>query len=149
MIQNMLSSELLSLFAGSLSGFIFKMMAQNAADRQQITELLIKRQQAADNSSDLAAKRAPGKAGEWTRRLIIVSVLFGVVLAPFLLALLDKPVIVEVQTAVKSFLGIFKWGGNTQFFELNSYVLIPELRSALLALIGFYFGNSVAKRSNV
>ena len=138
MVKSMLlSPEVISLVAGGAAGFIFKMMAQNAADRQQTTELLIKRQQ------------APGKSGEWTRRLIIIAILFGVILAPFVLSLLGKPVVVEVQTAVKSFLGIFNWGGNTRFYELSSYILIPEMRTALLAIIGFYFGNSAAKRSNL
>ena len=150
MVKSMLlSPEVISLVAGGAAGFIFKMMAQNAADRQQTTELLIKRQQAADESSDKAVQRAPGKAGEWTRRLIIIAILFGVILAPFVLSLLGKPVVVEVQTAVKSFLGIFNWGGNTRFYELSSYILIPEMRTALLAIIGFYFGNSAAKRSNL
>ena len=145
----MFTPELLSLVGGAASGFIFKYLAQAQADRAQQMEFLLKQQQAADASSDAAAQRAGGKAGEWTRRVIVMAVLFGVILAPFFLAMLDKPVIVEVQTTVKSFLGLFNWGGNAKFYELSSYVLIPTMRSALLAIIGFYFGNASAKRSNI
>lgn len=146
----MLFPEIFSLIGGSVTGFIFKMLAQMAADRQKTMELLIKKQQADDASSDLAAKRNPGKAGEITRRIIIVSILFGVILAPFILALLNKPVVIETVTPIRNWIfGLFSTGGITQFYELRSYVLIPEIRCALLALIGFYFGNSSAKRSNL
>lgn len=140
--------ELLSLLGGGIAGFIFKYMSQMQMDRQAQFEMMLKRIEAEDVSKDKAAQRAPGKAGEWTRRLIIIAILFGVILAPFLLVLLDKPVVVEITTPIKSWLGLIETGGKTKFYELSSYLLIPELRSALLALVGYYFGSSSAKRSN-
>lgn len=143
-----LSPEILSLAVGSVTGFIFKIMAQNAADRQQIVELLIKQAQVEDQLKDNAAKRAPGKSGEWTRRIIIIAVLFGVILAPFVLTILQLPTVVEITTPVRNFLGLFNWGGKTRFYELYGYLITPQIREALLALIGFYFGVSAGKRSN-
>lgn len=140
-------AEIFSLVGGALSGFIFKMMAQNAADKQAQFEMFIKTIQAQDNSADLAVKRVPNdKAGNWVRRIIVLSVLFGVILAPFILALLDQSLVVEVQTPVKSFLGMFSYGGKTKFYEISGYLLSIEIRQALLAIIGFYFGNASAKR---
>lgn len=140
-------AEIFSLVGGALSGFIFKMMAQKAADTQAQFEMFIKTIQAKDNSADLAAKRVPNdKAGNWVRRIIVLSVLFGVILAPFILAIIDRSLVVEVQTPVKSFLGVFEFGGKTKFYEISGYLLSIEIRQALLAIIGFYFGNASAKR---
>jgi hypothetical protein len=139
--------EILSLVGGALSGFIMKMMAQAAADKAAQFEMFIKTIQAADASADLAVKRVPNdKAGNWIRRIIVISILFGVILAPFILALMGKPVIVEVQEPVKQFLGFIAYGGKTKFYEMGGYLLIPEVRQSLLAIIGFYFGQSSAKR---
>lgn len=140
-------AEILSLVGGAASGFIFKMMAQNAADKQAQFEMFIKTIQAQDNSADLAVKRVPNdKAGNWVRRVIVLSILFGVILAPFILALLDQSLVVEVQTPARSFLGMFSYGGKTKFYEISGYLLSIEIRQALLAIIGFYFGNASAKR---
>lgn len=140
--------EIASLLGGALSGFIFRMMAQKAKDRQEQFEMWIKAVKAKDDSADLAVKRTPNdKAGNWIRRLIVISILFGVILAPFVLALMGKPVIVEVDIPVKEHLfGLFSTGGKTKFYELQSYLLVPEIRQALLIILGYYFGNSSAKR---
>lgn len=140
--------EIASLVGGALSGFIFKMMAQQAADRQAQFEMWIKTVQASDASQDLAAKRTPNdKAGNWIRRVIVLSILFGVILAPFVLAIMGLPVIVEIDLPVKQHLfGLWSSGGKTQFYELKSYLLVPEIRQALLMILGYYFGNSSAKR---
>lgn len=140
--------EILSLLGGAASGFIFKMMAQASADKQAQFEMWMKTLQAKDDSADKAAARVPAsdKAGNWTRRIIVLCVLFGVILAPFVLALIDKPIVVEVESPVKQFLGIFSYGGKTLFYELRGYLMVSEIRTALLAIIGFYFGQGVAKR---
>ena len=96
--------ELLNLGIGLLSGFLFKYWAQQAADRAQMVELLIKKQVMRDDSADKAAARVSIDAGKIVRRFIVVSVLFGVILAPFILALLDKPIVVQEITPEKKWL---------------------------------------------
>jgi sterol desaturase/sphingolipid hydroxylase (fatty acid hydroxylase superfamily) len=144
-----LAPEMLSLIGGGLLGAFIKIAAQNAADRQQITELLLKKAEFENLSKNDAAKRAPGKAGELTRRVIILAILFGVILAPFVLTLLQLPTIVQVETPARSFLGLFEYGGKTKFYQLLGYLITPEIRQSLLALIGFYFGCSAGKRTNL
>jgi hypothetical protein len=140
--------EILSLVGGALSGFLFKMMAQRAADKQAQFEMWIKAVKANTEAADAAAKRVPNdKAGNWIRRVIVVSILFGVILAPFVLALMGKPVIVQIDLPVKEHLfGLISTGGKTRFYELGSYLLVPEIRQALLIILGYYFGNASAKR---
>ena len=145
-----MSPEIISLLAGSALGGVTKLMAQNAADRQANFANLIKANQVADTSRDDAAKRSSGKAGEWTRRGIILIVLFGVILAPFLLTIFQLPTVVETISQDKSFFfGLFHWGGGSRFYQIYGYLITPELRQSVLAIVGFYFGSSVAKRSNV
>ena len=145
----LITPEIISLFGGAITGFIFKYLANRAEERAQQVELLIKAQKGADQSSDAAAKRVPIDIGKFVRRTIVISVLFGVILGPFILALLDKPVIVSEATPVKTwFFGLFESGGNVKFYELWGYLIIPEVRQALMAIIGFYFGNSSAKRGD-
>ena len=55
-------------------------MVQNQA---AITEGLIKKQKASDESADAAAARVDA-FGAWTRRIIVLTVLFGVIIAPFI-----------------------------------------------------------------
>ena len=102
---------------------------------------------AQDDSADRAVKRVPVDVGKWVRRVIVVAVLFGVVLAPFLLSLLGQSTIVQVDTENPTYLfGLFGGGSEISFVELPSYLLVPELINALSAIIGFYFGNAAAAR---
>jgi len=141
----MIPLEVFTLIGGSAMGFLFKFMAERAKDRQQQFEMMIKTLQAKDDSADRAASRDKTDGGRWIRRLIVMAVLFGVILAPFILAIIGKPVIVEIETPTREWLfGIIKTGGVTKFYELGSYLLIPELRASLMAIIGFYFGNASA-----
>ncbi len=144
----MIPLEVFTLMGGATSGFIFKMLAQQAADRAEQHKMWMQTVKIIDESQDAAAKRVPNdKAGNWIRRVIVMAVLFGVILAPFVLSLLGKPTIVEIQSPVKSWLfGLFSTGGSPKFYEFFGYLLSPEIRNSLLALIGYYFGQSSAKR---
>lgn len=135
--------------AGSASGFVFKYMAQKSQDEKDKFDRLMRAIDKDNESADRAAARVPSdKNGNWTRRLIIIAVLFGCILAPFLLALLNKPVIVETVTPVREWLfGMITTGGNTRFYQLPSYLLSKEVFASLIYIVTFYFGSSVAKKS--
>ncbi len=77
-----------------------------------------------------------------------MCVLFGVILAPFLLSLMGQSTIVQIEETGGTFLfGLFGGGTETKFVELNGYLMVPEVRQTLTAIIGFYFGNASAKVS--
>jgi len=139
--------EIFTMLGGAVTGFVFRFMAERAKERQAQFEMFIKTIQAKDDSADRAAKRESGDAGKWVRRLIVMAILFGVILAPFVLALLDRPVIVQIEQPVKEHLfGLWSSGGKTLFYRLDSYLLVPEVRQALTAIIGYYFGNASASK---
>jgi len=128
------STELLAMLAGSASGFIFKLIGSLVEAQKSAVQGLIKKQGAADASHDAADKRG----GAWIRRFIVTVVLFAVVVAPFLLAHSPEGITVGSERSFL-FFNYIKWE------TLGGYVILPEIRQTLLAIVGFYFGSSQIK----
>lgn len=146
----MIPLELFTMLGGSITGFLFRYMAERARERQAQFDRMMGAIKAADDSADKAVARIPADVGKGIRRIIVLGVLFGVILAPFVLALLGKPIIVEVKEPIKEWaFGLWSTGGRTIFVEMQGYLLIPEVRQTLTALIGFYFGSAAAKDRGV
>lgn len=126
--------ELISMLGGSVAGFIMRFMAAQAEAQTRLFEHALKAQEASDTSADRAAQRAPGS---WVRRLMAMVILFGVVIGPFILALTDVPIVVESNGPWWDILDIFpNWD------TIEGFILLPEVRQGMLALVGFYFGSS-------
>jgi hypothetical protein len=141
-----MSLELITMAAGGLTGFIFRYLAERAKERAEIYKMAIGMKKAQDDSADKAAERVPIDAGKWVRRAIVCSILFAVVLAPFILSLMGYSTIVQVETESPAwFFGLFGGGTEIMFVELKGYLMVPEVRQSLTAIIGFYFGNAAAK----
>lgn len=133
--------ELISLITGNVSGFIFKLIASQTEAAQRMAEANLKTQEAADTSADKAARRG-GDSGSWVRRFIVIMVLTGVIIFPFYLAITGGSVTIEENAPS----GLFSWLGFSSkelMTVTSSYLILPEIRSSLLAIVGFYFGSSV------
>ncbi len=130
--------EILSMLGGGLAGFVFRFMAMQAQGQLELTKSLIEKQAVADDSADRAADRG----SHIGRRVLVFTVLFTLAVAPFVGALVGIPTFVESESAPWDFLGLFS-GGWT---ELRGIVVLPELRAALLAAVGFYLGGSTIAR---
>jgi len=127
-----MTTELLAMLGGGASGFIFKLIGTLVANQAAVTDGLIKRQKAHTESADAADKRG-GAGGAWVRRFIVIVVLFGVVVAPFLLAHSGDGVTVASEYS--------EWWGQT----LHGYVILPEIRTSIITIVSFYFGSSTVK----
>ncbi len=132
-----MSEELLGLGAGSTMGYVFKFMSSMQQQQAATVDQLIKKQGAADSSADLAAKRS--NDGVWVRRGIVATILFAVVVVPFIMAFNEAGLTVGTE---KNILGFFTF---ESYKELSGMVILPEIRVALLSIIGFYFGSSQVK----
>lgn len=132
-----MSDELLGLGAGSTMGYVFKFMSTMQQQQAATVDNLIKKQNVADESADLASKR--GNDGVWVRRGIVATILFAVVVIPFIMAFQEQGLTISKETNV---LGLFTF---ENYKELSGMVLISEVRVALLSIIGFYFGSSQVK----
>ncbi len=133
-----MSMELISMLGGGLAGFIFRFMAMSVENQQKTTEMLLQKQTAADDSADRAAKRGT----HFGRRVLVFTVLWVLAVAPFVGALIGVDTWVENERAPWDLLGIFS-GGWT---KLQGIIVLPELRAALLAAVGFYLGGSSIAR---
>lgn len=141
----MIPVELMTMAAGSVAGFAFRFMAERAKDRQAQFEMLMQKEKFSEDSRNAAAQRDSGDSGKTIRRIIVLATLFGVILAPFILAMMGKSSIVEVDVEKASYLfGLFGGGTEKFFIELPSYLLAPEVRQALMAIVGYYFGSATA-----
>ena len=131
--------ELLAMLGGGVSGFVMKLIAAQAESQARNFEMMIKQQVAADDSADRAAARG----GVWVSRIFVGFILFAVIVAPFILSLTSTPVTVEKEGLG----GIFKLLGlgAGSWESLQGFVLLPEVRQAMLAIVGFYFGSSQVK----
>tara|TARA_B110000444_G_C18827604_1_gene591239 strand:+ start:1319 stop:1726 length:408 start_codon:yes stop_codon:yes gene_type:complete len=133
-----MTTELLSMLGGGLAGFIFRFMAMSVENQQKTTEMLLKKQAMADDSADRAAMRGTHIG----RRVLVFTVLWTLAVAPFIGALIGVDTWVENERAPWDVLGIFTGGWE----QLQGIVVLPELRAALLAAVGFYLGgSSIAK----
>ena len=140
----MIPIDLLTMGFGAITGFIFKFMAERAASTERQFEMLIKTRAQESDEREKASTR-DGDAGRWVRRLIVISILFGVILAPFILAIFNYPIFIQIEEQKRSYLfGLIGGGTETKFFEIGGYLIIPEVRQTLSAIIGYYFGQSAA-----
>ena len=131
--------ELLSLLGGGAAGFLFKLIGTMMQNQSDLAKLAIERQTAVDDSQDRAAQRDPGS---WVRRLIVASVLFAMIGAPFILSLLGVSTFVEAEGPV--WWNPFTWLAPA-FHEVKGFLILDELRTTLIALVGFYFGGAAAR----
>ena len=126
--------SLLPMLGGAVSGFIFKLIGCMVQAQQTQVELMLKKQEAADASADKAASRGGG----WVRRGIVATVLFAIVIVPFIMAFSDQGVTVEVSKGW--------WIFARDVYETQEgFLLHPSVVQALYAIIGFYFGSSQIK----
>jgi len=134
-----MTTELLAMLGGGASGFLFKLIGTMVNAQQANVDNLIKKQKASDLSANAAAKRT-GNGGNIVRRTIVITVLFGVIIAPFILAHSNEGVTVANEYS--------KWFGlieGTSYETLHGYVILPEIRQTVLAIVGYYFGSSSVK----
>jgi hypothetical protein len=136
----------MTMAGGSIVGFFFKLVAKRAENEQKRFEMMMKEKKFADDSADKAVQRVGVDAGKWVRRLIVVSVLFGVILAPFITTFMNHPIVVEELVTRKILWGLLGTKTEPVFIEIEGYLLVPEIRQALTAIIGFYFGQATVKR---
>ena len=142
-------TELISLIGGSLTGFIFKFMAQKSQDQKEIFERLIAANKQTTENQDKAAQRVPLDVGQGVRQLIVLTVLFGTIAAPFILPFFGVPTFVEVDSSnPEALFGLIPETTKKYFVEINGYLYTSENRQILVAIVGFYFGTAAAGRKS-
>ena len=133
-------NELISLFMGTGVGALTKVIGLFVSSSIQLNKAQLEanqiNQKLVDDSADRASQR---NGGVWVRRLIVCVCLFGVVVVPFIMAFMEAGVTVSKE---RSFL-FFEW---ESWKTLGGFVILPEIRTTLIAIVGYYFGSSALKQ---
>lgn len=147
--MGMIPTELITLIAGSATGFIFRHMAENRKNAQENFQRAMALKKQAEASQSAAARRVPLDAGKGVRQIIVLAVLFGTILAPFVLPFWGIPTIVEVDHTSPEFLfGLIPSNTEKLFQTVNGYLYTSENRQILLSIVGFYFGSAAASNKS-
>lgn len=145
----MISTELISLIGGGATGFLFRYMAQKAQDQKEMFNQLMAANKQTTENQDKAAQRVPLDVGRAVRQIIVLSVLFGTFLAPFVLPFFGIPTFVEVDAKTpEGLFGLIPESTRKFFVEINGYLFTSENRQILLSIIGFYFGSAAASNKS-
>ena len=142
-----MSIEIISLVASSCVGFLFKMIAQNAADRAEQQRLMLERHVVAEKSMKEARKYYTPHS-QWVRQFLVISFM-AMALIVLLAPTIGYPTVVEVYEKGFSFLGLFEIGGRTVFETVDGIIAPTWLGQAVMSIVGFYFGQSVASRKHL
>jgi len=145
----MIPIELISMLGGGITGFVFRYLAEKRENDKQILERLITLNEHKDKMINSAVKRVPIDIGKGVRQLIVLTVLFGTMAAPFILPFFGIPTIVEIDAkSPELLLGMIPEYGKKFFVELNGYLYAEEYRQILLSIVGFYFGSAAASNKS-
>ena len=145
----MIPIELISMLGGGITGFVFRYLAEKRENDKQILERLINLNEHKDKMINSAVKRVPIDIGKGVRQLIVLTVLFGTMAAPFILPFFGIPTIVEIDAkSPELILGMIPEYGKKFFVELNGYLYAEEYRQILLSIVGFYFGSAAASNKS-
>ena len=138
-----LSPDFLSLLAGSATGFLFKAMAERRAQEQERWKMAM----GTAEKADAAVSRVSIDAGKLVRRFIVVVILFGTIIAPFIIAYSDGiTTVVEHESTVYKpwdLLGLFGEEKVRTYTPVEGYLYTEENRQILVTIVGFYFGTAV------
>ena len=148
MVEALMTTEFLSLIGGSLTGFIFRSLAEKRQDEKERFERTIQLIDKKREVADAAVKRVPLEAGKVVRRTIVLCILFGTIIAPFILPFFPIPTVVELEEiryAPLDFFGLFGKNTYISFQTINGFLFTQENRQILVTIVGFYFGQASAR----
>lgn len=145
----MIPEELITLVGGSLTGFIFRHMAENRKNAQENFRRVMESQKQTEISRNSAVQRVPIDMGRGVRQTIVLAILFGTILAPFILPFFGIPTIVEVEyTSPEWLFGLVPSNSTKLFQTINGYLFTTENRQILVSIVGFYFGSAAASNKS-
>jgi hypothetical protein len=145
----MIPTELITLIAGSATGFIFRHMAENRKNAQENFQRAMELNKQTEVSRNAAVQRVPIDVGRGVRQTIVLAILFGTILAPFVLPFFGIPTIVEVEyTSPEWLFGLIPSSSTKLFQTINGYLFTTENRQILVSIVGFYFGSAAASNKS-
>lgn len=145
-----MTTEIITLLGGTILGGLLKLLAAWQENQRHLVDLAARRQQidqAATEAADASADKAAARGGPWTRRAIVIAVLFTVFLAPFILAAWfpSVPIFYAYPENTRGFWFFWDSMERLKFARIDGFVLLPIHTQLASAIAGFYFGAGVVK----
>ena len=142
-----LSPDFLSLLTGSATGFLFKAMAERRQQDHERFQMAMGKAEKENEHADAAGQRVGIDAGKLVRRFIVLCIMFGTIIAPFIIAYSDgvTTVVEHEATVYKSWdlLKLFPAENVRTYTPVEGYLYTEENRQILVTIVGFYFGTAV------
>jgi hypothetical protein len=147
MLTSFLTPEFLSLIGGSLVGFLFRVSAERREIEKERFNRMMEAIKVSDESHNQAVQRVSVDAGKVVRRSIVLTVLFGTIIVPFILPFFDIDTVVQsVSTHESIFWGLFGTTTEDSYTPVRGFLYSDELAQVLVTVVGFYFGNAAAAK---
>ncbi len=138
--------DLIPLIGGGIFGAVIKLWSLSQQDKAEERKYNImahaKNVEVFQNNNKVALR---DKGFAWTRRFIVLCVMSIIVGAFWLGEAINVPV--QVTEGAKYLFGLIDTTSvNTVYQKLSGYVVLPEVLMMAKALVGTYFGQSIASR---
>tara|TARA_Y100000592_G_C5399194_1_gene282215 strand:- start:662 stop:1039 length:378 start_codon:yes stop_codon:yes gene_type:complete len=122
-------------------------MAERRAQDQERFKMAMGIAEKENENADAAVSRVSIDAGKLVRRFIVLCIMFGTILAPFIIAYSDGvTTVVEHESTVYKpwdLLGLFGEEKVRTYTPVEGYLYTEENRQILVTIVGFYFGTAV------
>ena len=141
-------TEILPLIGGGIFGAVVKLlsmgMQNKAEERKEMFQAFAARQGAIDKVNEQAASNS---YFAFTRRVIALSITAVIVLLALMPIAQPVNVLQEIQTGGSYLFGLIDTTQITQkWVQLEGSVVLPVIVPSFQAIIGAYFGASIAGR---
>lgn len=144
--------ELIPLIGGGIFGAVVKLISISMENKRNQNEMLInlhkKRQESIDSVNETANQN---EGFAWTRRalaLAVTAMLAALIFLPYIDPSIPVNIMTEVTTGGQYLFGLIDTTVTKEvWLQLSGIVFHPVVGDAFLAIIGAYFGSSIAARS--
>ncbi len=134
--------ELITLLGGVLAGGVGNIAHLIISGMLENHKMAIAKSEQYEKSLDSARKFMPD-GGKWTRRLIVIACLAGVILVPSFAPLFVKDLTINYLYSEAT--GFFFSYDKVKTLTTTGVTILPVHTHSLLAIIGFYFGSRIGK----
>ena len=138
--------EIITMLGSTVLGGVMSVWAESRKAKQDNQKLLITRGEF-EMKARKAARDVKDKGFQWTRRIIALTSVFAIVLLPKLVAIYYPDVLVTVgfTNFQPGFLFFTEGKDVFEWATFQGLVITPLDTNLVSAIIGMYFGGSLAK----
>tara|TARA_R110000737_G_scaffold139823_1_gene170644 strand:- start:361 stop:795 length:435 start_codon:yes stop_codon:yes gene_type:complete len=137
--------EVITMLLSVIGGAVMKMWSQSQADKAEQQQMLMSQFSAGQDSVN-SARAYQNPNAQWIRRFLVVCFM-GMAVFILLAPVLGLPTVVPVEVTSGFKILFFDFTNTiTEWKSLEGMVTPEWLPHAIMAVVGMYFGQSIAAR---